>query len=724
MFISNKKQFSSRIIQFSLPAGFRFAIALIISLSFPLQRILAEPLIVSGGSSIQLHEHLELTTPPEILFSSTDISRGNSHNIWYKVELQGAMYSIQNWLIQFRQVPFQQLDFFAPTPSGYQLHKLGADSQKNSSSHTVVLNLNQEESKTFYIRYQSLNPNRFAPSLVPVAVFQQQQSNQNLITSSFQLLLLAILCFVFFQHIRNQSSTSYIMIAHTLAASALLLFWQGDVFKAIPWLGDPGHWVAITTILVMMTSIACYRQLTALTTYTPLIDKLILVSCTLALAMTTYFFSRADSLPAVILETAIQTLACSYILIILGSLHCLYNGSHPARSTLIAAGLTLFALTLSWSSEPWPRSLPSYPELVILSLQACILPAIHWYQLYLSESHNTALNVVNTRDRNRQIYESALRKHLQTPDSSLNEMDIPNRVLLTLEEVTPAIPAFVLVFSDDEWTLLGELSKPAQQLQRQLLSIQEDLLQVIAADQDTKINFKDRFGHFYWFFPLSQNTHRTLLLVMAPSRSQRNSTTWQTACNISSHARTLLQVSQQSQFWQQQACLDPLTGLLNRRAFCQEAEQQITSRQDANETPPCCALFIDIDHFKRVNDRYGHARGDELLKETATVCRQVLRHQDLLGRYGGEEFVALLPNTEPWQALHVAERIRRHIAETESLHEDAQITLSIGLSALSNKVQTLEQLIAEADKAMYKAKQNGRNQTCISTYLSDARLPS
>ena len=704
--------------------GFRFFIALIICLSFYTQRAFAEPLLVNGGRSIPLYKHLEMTTPPDILFTSSDASPADSRHVWYKLDLQRSPFSSQHWLIRFRQVPFQQLDFFSPTSSGYQLNKLGTDRQnKSGARHTVQLDLSTD-SKTFYIRYQSLSPNRLAPELWPVEAYQQQQNNRNLIISSFQLLLMVMLLLIFFQHFRHQTSTSYLMISHTLAASALLLFWQGDVFINLPWLGDPGHWVAIMTILVLTISITSYRQLTALATYTPLIDKLILTSCTLALTMTVYFFSQADRLPPVILETAVQTLSVSYLLIILGSIHCLYNGSHPARSTLITAGLTLLALTLSWRYEPWPRSLPSHPELIILSLQACILPAIHWYQLYLSESKGMAINIVNTNDRKRRIYESALRQHLQNPDSTLSESEIPNRVLLTLEEVVPQIPAIILIFSDDDWQMVGELSKSAQQLRGQLSSIQEDLLQVITTDQDTKINFKDRFGHFYWLFPLSQENNKTVLLAMAPSRTQRTPSAWQTACDISSHARTLLQASQQSQFWQQQACLDSLTGLLNRRAFCQEAEQQIRKSFVSKEVPPCCALFIDIDHFKRINDRHGHAKGDHMLKQTAKVCRQVLRHQDLLGRYGGEEFVALLPNTEPWQALHVAERIRRRIAETEALQEYGQITLSIGLAALSHHVGTLDQLLEEADKAMYLAKEQGRNQTCISPDLQDARLPS
>ncbi len=690
----------------------------VIGLTSAFQRLCADPLIVNGQGSVALLEHMEPTPPPSALFNRSGLKDDNDS--WYKIELQKSELNTSAMVIRFRQVPFQQLDFFAPTSSGYQLYKLGTGSSQNH--HIVKLNLSSEQSSIFYIRYHSLNPNRLAPELWPEDVLLAKTDSYNLVLSSLQLLLLTILIGVFFQHFRHQSSASYLMIAHTMAASVLLILWQGDIFQITPWLGDPGHWVAITTMVTLVVALASYRHLTALATYAPLLDKLILGTCTLALAMVIYYFSNAGQLPPVILETALQTLAIGYGLVIIGALHCLYNGSHPARSTVIIATATLLALTLSWNYEPWPRSLPAYYELIALSFQAALLPAVHWYHLYLSEAQNMAINVINPNDRKRRIYESALREHLQNPDSSLDETEIPNRVLSTLEQVIPNIPAIVMVLSDDEWHMVGEPSRQANQLRSQLSSIQDDLLQIIADNQEIRINFKDRFGHFYWLFPIQQEQNKTILLAMAPTRVQRNSSAWQTACDITSHAQTLLQASKQSSFWQQQASLDPLTGLLNRRGLSQEAEQRINEAIQSDDTN-CCLLFMDVDHFKRVNDQHGHARGDEILQQIARESRHALRHQDLLGRYGGEEFVAVLPNTEPWQALQVAERIRQRIASCKSIQNTGTITLSIGLSALSARTTTLKQLLAEADKAMYQAKQRGRDQTCISTELNDVRLP-
>ena len=686
----------------------------------------ANAIVLRGDTSIALEEPLEAVAPPKALFSSQS-SHNDATDHWYALNLTMSKFSTEPWLIAFRTVPFQKLDVFTPTGSAgkpsYQLHKLGTDNN-HPLSHTLTLNLAPGGQQTLYLRYQAVSPNRLAPELWPVSAYQQHQSNRILVISSLQILLATLLIFVFAQHYQRQNKISYLMVGHTLAASLLLLFWQGDIFRHLPWLGDPGHWVAITTFMVLIAGITSYRQLTSMTTYAPLVDKLILGSCALALAMAVYFFQSTDTLPPVILETALQTLFVSFILVILGTIHCLYNGSHPARSVLMVALGTLIPLSLAWSSGPWPRSIPSYPELIILSLQACILPVIHGYQLYLSESESMTLNVVNPHDRKRRIYESALREHLQNPDIGLNDTDITQRILSTLEKVVPDIPAIVLVHQDNEWLMIGEPSKPAEQLKNQLSSIQEDLLQIIASNQDTKINFKDRFGHFYWLFPLSQNEKQTRLLAMAPPRAQRTASAWQTACDISSHARTLLKASQQSQFWQQQAYLDALTGLLNRTAFYQEAEKIIAHTLHHLEDESCCALFIDIDDFKKINDLNGHTKGDKILEQTARLCRQALRHQDLLGRYGGEEFVALLPETESWQALHVAERIRRQIAESESLQKESRVTLSIGLATLSRKTNTLEKLLDEADKAMYLAKQQGRNQTCISPLIHDVRLPS
>jgi len=153
---------------------------------------------------------------------------------------------------------------------------------------------------------------------------------------------------------------------------------------------------------------------------------------------------------------------------------------------------------------------------------------------------------------------------------------------------------------------------------------------------------------------------------------------------------------------------DFLTGLANRRAFYEQGERELrTLERDAR---PASVVMLDIDHFKSINDRFGHAGGDAAIRAVADLIRASLRACDIAGRLGGEEFVLLLPDTGSDAALAAAERIR---AATEALviehHEyDIRFTLSVGIAALSADA-TLDQWIARADAALYEAKQGGRN---------------
>jgi diguanylate cyclase (GGDEF)-like protein len=165
---------------------------------------------------------------------------------------------------------------------------------------------------------------------------------------------------------------------------------------------------------------------------------------------------------------------------------------------------------------------------------------------------------------------------------------------------------------------------------------------------------------------------------------------------------------------QRQALTDDLTGLYNRRGLFQLGRREV-ERADRFERP-LTAIMIDIDHFKRVNDRYGHYIGDQVLCEIARRCTALLRKIDLLGRYGGEEFAILLPETAMRTAMEVAERIRKFIADetVKTGRGDLSITISLGVAQLTNDTTELARLLDAADTAMYTAKQAGRN--CVKEY--------
>lgn len=157
------------------------------------------------------------------------------------------------------------------------------------------------------------------------------------------------------------------------------------------------------------------------------------------------------------------------------------------------------------------------------------------------------------------------------------------------------------------------------------------------------------------------------------------------------------------------AVTDPLTGLTNRRQFFILAEKEF--RRVQRYGSPLSAIMLDVDDFKRVNDSYGHAVGDEVLRLLAEYCQNDLRRVDLVARYGGEEFVILLPETGLDSAMHAAERLRDHISRNPPQVRGLiiPITVSIGLAIMSPDIRDVESLIDHADQAMYTAKQSGRN---------------
>ena len=168
----------------------------------------------------------------------------------------------------------------------------------------------------------------------------------------------------------------------------------------------------------------------------------------------------------------------------------------------------------------------------------------------------------------------------------------------------------------------------------------------------------------------------------------------------------------------QYATLDALTGLNNRRQFELRLKQEIaTTKRQKN---PLCAMMIDIDFFKKVNDTYGHASGDSVLRMVASIIKEHLRESDIPSRYGGEEFAILLPFTKIEEAKIVGERLRKAVEETPIPIDkrNINVTISMGLAEF-NPEETGEELFKRADKALYNAKESGRNRVCINT---DAKL--
>ncbi len=165
---------------------------------------------------------------------------------------------------------------------------------------------------------------------------------------------------------------------------------------------------------------------------------------------------------------------------------------------------------------------------------------------------------------------------------------------------------------------------------------------------------------------------------------------------------------------------DALTGLSNRRAFEDRLALEISVARRRNRA--LSVLLLDVDFFKRVNDEWGHAAGDEVLRRLAAILRTTIRLPDMVARYGGEEFVVLLPESDTAAALGLAERLMAQIAGETWSHNP--VTVSIGLASMIAELVNGNELVQQADQALYRAKRLGRNRTVIFGEEADILAPT
>ena len=180
------------------------------------------------------------------------------------------------------------------------------------------------------------------------------------------------------------------------------------------------------------------------------------------------------------------------------------------------------------------------------------------------------------------------------------------------------------------------------------------------------------------------------------------------------HAQTERLLVERNEELLQLASTDILTGLTNRRAIIQQAQAEI--RRASRYQKDLAVMMLDIDHFKQVNDQYGHAAGDRVLAEFAALCMQSIRDSDLAGRYGGEEVFILMPEIDLKTAILSAERLRMTVAAHPFKLSDGRelsVSCSIGIAMYMPQQDDLDKLLLRADQALYQAKHQGRNRCCV-----------
>lgn len=161
---------------------------------------------------------------------------------------------------------------------------------------------------------------------------------------------------------------------------------------------------------------------------------------------------------------------------------------------------------------------------------------------------------------------------------------------------------------------------------------------------------------------------------------------------------------------------DELTGLFNRRSFHERLSYEFSFAQ--RHSRPLSLLMLDFDHFKQINDTFGHSTGDNILSDFGKLLNRFIRIEDHASRYGGEEFMIILPNTDETQALQTSQRLRVQVAETN--WQPCNVTISVGIVTIPPFIYSENQLITKADQALYQAKKQGRNQVVIASQVNNS----
>ena len=182
--------------------------------------------------------------------------------------------------------------------------------------------------------------------------------------------------------------------------------------------------------------------------------------------------------------------------------------------------------------------------------------------------------------------------------------------------------------------------------------------------------------------------------------------------DVSETARNRIHLRETNQHLSEISRKDGLTGLFNRAYWEQSLKEEFAQLKVIEESSSL--VIFDIDHFKKVNDTYGHHTGDEVIRRTSSLLRKTARSSDICGRFGGEEFTVLLPQTNQEQANYFAERLRKRIEQEIVKVEEFLInyTISIGVCEYKSYFESHTQWLKSADAALYRAKESGRNQTC------------
>jgi diguanylate cyclase (GGDEF)-like protein len=326
---------------------------------------------------------------------------------------------------------------------------------------------------------------------------------------------------------------------------------------------------------------------------------------------------------------------------------------------------------------------------------------------------------VQAARRQRDVAET-LRAAMADQSASLDPDEVMRRLLTSLTHTLRGNAAVLLTRRPDDRLVVAVAHGAAAAVGTQLSPAPSDLLQltghrVRAVPPGEVLPFGELLGapRTWWAIPVAVRGEPFGILLVGASRDGvMTEAQSQIAAAIAAQGMTAYENARLFSQVRQMATVDGLTGLYNRNHFFAEADRQLRIARRHRER--IAAVMVDIDHFKRINDTYGHPVGDEVIRLVAERLRDAVRDGDVLGRYGGEEFALVTPHAGG-SAVDLAERLRQAVSgdPVPTAAGPLPVTISVGLAHPGDGEQDLRQLLTRADEALYQAKQTGRDRVCI-----------
>jgi diguanylate cyclase (GGDEF)-like protein len=324
---------------------------------------------------------------------------------------------------------------------------------------------------------------------------------------------------------------------------------------------------------------------------------------------------------------------------------------------------------------------------------------------------------VQTAHRQRDVAET-LRAAMADQSSSLDPDEVMRRLLTSLTRTLDGDSAVLLTRLDRDRLEVAAAHGAAAAVGTPLLTLPSDLVDLAGPQVRTVAPSEvPPFGRLlgaprtWWAIQAAERGEPFGILLVGSTQGGMTEAQAQIAAAIAGQGMTAYENARLFSQVRRMATVDGLTGLYNRNHFFAEADRRLHLARRHQQ--PIAAIMVDIDHFKRINDTYGHPVGDEVIRVVAERLRNAVRDGDVLGRYGGEEFAVVTPQPGT-SAAQLAERLHR-VVSREALPTTAgplPVTISVGLAHHNGDEQDLGQLFTHADRALYQAKQAGRDRVC------------